>query len=135
MSLYNTHIPDCQADGRGLRYYCLSSFCIWINRFEAQKTRQRHLTAALTTAKMFLFLFIVLLFMVAYFIGHRIFVHRKTFTGTAKLYGKTVIVTGELRYVTFLQKFASCKISQRLFFQISTQMFLLKFLRRNENRI
>ncbi|XP_026103450.1 dehydrogenase/reductase (SDR family) member 13 like 1 [Carassius auratus] len=42
---------------------------------------------------MILFLFIVCL-LVAYFICHRIFVHRKTFTGTAKLYGKTVIVTG-----------------------------------------
>ncbi|XP_056328966.1 dehydrogenase/reductase (SDR family) member 13 like 1 [Danio aesculapii] len=42
---------------------------------------------------MIFFVFIVALF-VAYFIAHRIFVHRKTFTGTAKLYGKTVIVTG-----------------------------------------
>uniref|UniRef100_A0A671QAB2 Dehydrogenase/reductase SDR family member 13-like n=1 Tax=Sinocyclocheilus anshuiensis TaxID=1608454 RepID=A0A671QAB2_9TELE len=42
---------------------------------------------------MIFFLFIVFL-LVAYLIGHRIFVHRKTFTGTAKLYGKTAIVTG-----------------------------------------
>ncbi|KAK7137513.1 hypothetical protein R3I94_013230 [Phoxinus phoxinus] len=42
---------------------------------------------------MILFMVIVAL-LVAYFIGHRIFVHRKTFTGTAKLHGKTVIVTG-----------------------------------------
>ncbi|NP_991211.1 dehydrogenase/reductase (SDR family) member 13 like 1 [Danio rerio] len=42
---------------------------------------------------MIFFIVIVALF-VAYFIVHRIFVHRKTFTGTAKLYGKTVIVTG-----------------------------------------
>ncbi|XP_048043943.1 dehydrogenase/reductase (SDR family) member 13 like 1 [Megalobrama amblycephala] len=42
---------------------------------------------------MLFFLFIVVL-LVAYFIAHRIFVQRKTFTGTAKLHGKTVIVTG-----------------------------------------
>ncbi|KAG1934599.1 dehydrogenase/reductase (SDR family) member 13 like 1 [Pimephales promelas] len=42
---------------------------------------------------MILFLVIVAL-LVVYFIFHRIFVHRKTFTGTAKLHGKTVIVTG-----------------------------------------
>ncbi|KAA0709803.1 Dehydrogenase/reductase SDR family member 13 [Triplophysa tibetana] len=42
---------------------------------------------------MFLLVFIVAL-LIAYFIIHRIFVHRRTFNGTAKLYGKTVIVTG-----------------------------------------
>ncbi|KAK9963774.1 hypothetical protein ABG768_006938 [Culter alburnus] len=42
---------------------------------------------------MIFYLFIVVL-LVAYFIAHRIFVQRKTFTGTAKLHGKTVIVTG-----------------------------------------
>ncbi|XP_050983346.1 dehydrogenase/reductase SDR family member 13-like isoform X4 [Labeo rohita] len=42
---------------------------------------------------MMFFLFIVIL-LFAYFVVHRIFVHRKTFTGTAKLHGKTVIVTG-----------------------------------------
>uniref|UniRef100_A0A672QZZ8 Dehydrogenase/reductase (SDR family) member 13 like 1 n=1 Tax=Sinocyclocheilus grahami TaxID=75366 RepID=A0A672QZZ8_SINGR len=44
---------------------------------------------------MIFFLFIVFL-LVAYLISHRIFVHRKTFTGTAKLYGKTIIVTGSV---------------------------------------
>ncbi|KAF4105108.1 dehydrogenase/reductase (SDR family) member 13 like 1 isoform X4 [Onychostoma macrolepis] len=51
------------------------------------------ISATLTTANMIFFLFIVVL-LVAYFIAHRIFVHRKTFTGTVKLYGKTIIVTG-----------------------------------------
>lgn len=60
---------------------------------------------------MIFFLFIVVL-LVAYFIAHRIFVHRKAFTGTVKLYGTTVIVTG--RWLLF--KSLHCKFSQGLFF-------------------
>ncbi|XP_052010926.1 dehydrogenase/reductase (SDR family) member 13 like 1 [Xyrauchen texanus] len=41
-----------------------------------------------------IFLIFIVALLVAYYICHRIFVQRKTFTGTAKLYGKTVIVTG-----------------------------------------
>ncbi|XP_073677237.1 dehydrogenase/reductase SDR family member 13-like [Garra rufa] len=41
-----------------------------------------------------IFFFSIVCLLVAYCIFHRIFVHRKTFTGTAKLFGKMVIVTG-----------------------------------------
>lgn len=67
---------------------------------------------SLTTAKMILFLGIVVSLIVVYFIFHRIFVHRKTFTGTAKLNGKTVIVTG--RWNTLVCKRLVHMIPQRL---------------------
>ncbi len=88
-----THIPDYQAaftDGRGLT---VSSVSVDIKDRGLAQIRRRLLTAALTTVNMIFFLLIVVL-LVAYFIAHRIFVQRKTFAGTAKLYGKTVIVTG-----------------------------------------
>nr|XP_055034667.1 dehydrogenase/reductase SDR family member 13-like [Misgurnus anguillicaudatus] len=43
---------------------------------------------------MFYLLLIFVPLLIAYYITHKIFVQRKTFTGKAKLYGKTVIITG-----------------------------------------
>ncbi|XP_050983975.1 retinol dehydrogenase 12-like [Labeo rohita] len=60
---------------------------------DSAQIRRRLLTAAHMTAKM-IFFSVNAFLLVAYCVFRRIFVHRKAFTGTAKLYGKTVIVTG-----------------------------------------
>lgn len=77
------------------------SFCVCLRR-------------TLLTANMIFFLFIVVL-LVAYYICHRIFVQRKTFTGAAKLHGKTVIVTGRwnMQEVVFKAQLPRCLSQMR----------------------